>query len=251
MVSTAFRPAPVRPTSPPSYADQPAPEAAEVAPRRSATRRTTALVAELTVAPIVLFTLAVHVAGMRTAVLVPPTWMLIAVARRLARGHRVPGLLALGVVTSTSKAALPLLTGNLSLYLLQPTITSAALGLAFALSIPLGRPLAHRIVRDITGTDEATHHGRCSPFLVRATAVWAAVKLTNAAIGLWLYCTTSPASLVATRTACCWAVTALGAALIAALWQRSRHESPRRSVRRMPLALLAPVATPRACPLAA
>jgi hypothetical protein len=249
MVITALRPASDRPRSLPTAAPPPVAVATEAPSHRSATRRTTALVVELSVAPIVLFTLAVHVVGMGTAVLVPPAWLLIAVARRVAIGRRVPGLLAIGVVTATSKAALPLLTGNLSLYLLQPTITSAALGLAFALSIPLGRPLAHRIVRDITGSDESTDHGRCSPFLVRATAVWAGVKLTNAAIGVWLYCTTSPASLVATRTACCWAVTAVGAALIGALWQRSRHEPSARALPRVPRTRLAPV--PVACPLAA
>jgi hypothetical protein len=251
MVSTALRPATDQLTAPSPVLDHRTTDVAAAPPRRSATRRTTLLVLELSVAPIVLFTVVAQAVGMHAAVFVPPTWLMLAVGRRLAVGHRVPGLLALGVITATTKASIPLLTGNLALYLLQPTITSAALGLAFALSIPLGRPLAHRIVRDITGSDEATDHGRCSPFLVRATAVWAGVKLTNAAIGLWLYCTTSPESLVATRTACCWAVTAIGAALIAGLWQRSRPRSPARTRAFSPQALLGPSPTPLACPLAA
>jgi hypothetical protein len=220
-------------------------------PPRATGRRTTALVLELTVAPLVLFTVAVRVVGMDVAVLLPPAWSLLGVVRRLVRGRRVPGLLALAAATSMTKAALAVVTGNVALYLLQPTITSALVGTVFALSIPLRRPLAHRIVGDLTGCDDAAD-ARRSRFLSQATGLWAVVKLTNAAIGAWLYCTMSHAAYVPARTACTWTVTALGAALIAAWWQRSRAATPAPAAPRPALALLpAPAPAPLACAVAA
>jgi hypothetical protein len=228
MVRTALRPSP--PPSPP----------------RATGHRTTALVLELTVAPLVLFTVAVQLVGMDVAVLAPPAWSLVGVVRRLLRGRRVPGLLALGAATATTKAVLAVVTGNVALYLLQPTITSALVGTVFALSIPLRRPLAHRIVADLTGSDDVGDDRR-SRFLSQATGLWAAVKLTNAAIGAWLYCTMSQAAYVPARTACTWTVTAVGAALIAAWWQRSRTPVRAGRAARPPLAL---VATPAPLPCA-
>lgn len=185
-------------------------------------RRALATVAELTVAPLVLFTIAAQLVGVRDAVVVPALWAWVALGRRVLAGRQVPGLVGISVLTSTAKALGVLLSGNVTVYLLQPTATSAALGVALAASVVTGRPLVHRIVSDVVALPEGPDAAGAS-FMAHATILWSSVKLANAGIGLWLYATTSGASLVPTRTAATWVVSGLGAAATGLLWRRSQR----------------------------
>ena len=87
-------------------------------------------------------------------------------------------------------------------------------GAVFLVSVPAGRPLAHRLAGDFCPLPDAFMG---SPpvrrFFARITVLWAFVQLTNAAVSLWLLATQSVETYVFARTVLSWVLT--GGAVVA------------------------------------
>jgi hypothetical protein len=158
-------------------------------------------VVEGKIVPLVLFVGCLQFVGVTTAVLVALAWSLMSVARRLLVGKSVPGLLMLTTVALVAKSVTAIATGSLFVYFLQPTATTALVGLAFLISVPLGRPLAERLAHDLCPFDEATRaHPVLRQFFARVSLWWAVTSMINFAITLWLLLTQSPTTFVLVKS---------------------------------------------------
>ncbi len=151
--------------------------------------------------PVLLFVGFLRVAGTLGALLVALGWSLVTVAYRVARRQRVPGLVVLSAVGLTARTIAAVATGSLVVYFLQPTITTALVGLVFLGSVPAGKPLAERLAHDfVPFVRETAEHPHLRRFFARVSLLWAATSLANAAITLWLLLTQSATTFVLVKS---------------------------------------------------
>lgn len=151
--------------------------------------------------PLALFVGFLELAGTMWALLIALTWSLGAVGYRRATGSRIPGLIVLSTVTLAARTIAALATGSMVIYFLQPTITTVFVGLAFLVSVPMGKPLAQRLAYDILPFDEATQsHPQVKQFFVRLSLIWSVMSLVNASITVWLLLTQSTTTFVLVKS---------------------------------------------------
>ncbi len=154
---------------------------------RSVLTRAVPSLVEAKLVPLVLFLGGYRLAGVAAALVAALAWSIAVLVRRVVLGRRVPGLIVLGLVGLVGKTVVALLSGSLALYFLQPTLTTALVGCAFAASVATGRPLAERLVHDVWPIDERwSSHADVRRFFTRLSVLWAATSLANAAVTVWL-----------------------------------------------------------------
>jgi intracellular septation protein A len=151
--------------------------------------------------PLALFIGFLELVGTLSALLVALAWSLGAIAYRRVTSRRVPGLIVLSAVALLARTIAAIATGSMVVYFLQPTISTALVGLAFMVSIPLGSPLAQRLADDVFPFDEATKaHPLVRQFFLRLSAIWSITSLVNAAITVWLLLTQSTTTFVLVKS---------------------------------------------------
>jgi hypothetical protein len=144
-------------------------------------------IVEGTIIPVGLFLVMLRVLGVWGAMVVGLGWSYTAVARRVAVGRPVPGIIILGAVTLTARSLLAVATGSVFVYFLQPTLGTALVAGTFLVSVPLRRPLAQRLATDfcpIPAHFMANLHVR--QFFLRISLLWALTGFVNVALALWL-----------------------------------------------------------------
>ena len=185
--------------------------------------------------PLAIFYLALWLVGVWGALIGALAWSYAALAVRLILGKRVPGLLLLGTAAITVRTLISFLTGSVFVYFLQPTLGTVAIGLAFLLSVPVGRPLAERLAGDFVPLPHAlASHPVARKVFLRITLLWAFVLLSNAAVTLWFLLTEPVGVFVMAKTAST-AVFTVGAVALSSFWFRGtlrRHGllAPKRPV---------------------
>ncbi|WP_324503298.1 VC0807 family protein [Nocardioides sp.] len=158
-------------------------------------------VVEGKIVPIVVFLVLLQLFGTTPALLGALAWSLLALGRRSLKRQRITGLLVLTTVGLTARTVAALLTGSLLVYFLQPTVTTALVGLAFVASVALGRPLAEKLVLDLCPIDEETRaHPALRRFFQHVTLWWAFTSAVNFAITLWLLLSHSPTTFVLVKS---------------------------------------------------
>ncbi|MFW2380907.1 MAG: VC0807 family protein [Acidimicrobiales bacterium] len=175
--------------------------------------------------PLVLFLGFLDLLGTTGALLAALGWSIAVVVYRLSTGSPVPGLVVLSTIGLAAKTALALATGSLVVYFLQPTITTALVGLAFLASVPLKRPLAEKLAHDFCPFDADTaEHPMLRLFFLRLSLLWAFTSLVNAGFTLWLLLTQEVTTFVLIKsfTGPTFTAATLG---IAVLWFRRRMKS--------------------------
>jgi intracellular septation protein A len=151
--------------------------------------------------PLALFVGFLELLGTMSALLVALAWSLGATLYRYATKRKVSGLLVLGSIALTARTIAALLTGSMMVYFLQPTISTALVGLAFVISVPLGSPLAQRLADDVFPFDAETKaHPLVRQFFVRLSLLWSATSLVNASITVWLLVTQSTTTFVLVKS---------------------------------------------------
>ena len=171
--------------------------------------------------PLALFVGMLQLLGDVWALLVTLAWAIGTIACRSVLGRRVPGLLVLSAVALTARTIAAIATGSMFVYFLQPTITTAFVGVAFIVSVPLGAPLAQRLAFDVIPFDQATKdHPLVREFFTRMSIVWAATSLTNAAVTVWLLTSSSTTTFVLLKSVLGPATAAVTIGLML-LWLRS------------------------------
>ena len=147
--------------------------------------------------PVVLFLGFLRWAGPTPALIAALGWSVAVIGHRLATRQRVPGLVLVSTIGLVAKTILALATGSLVVYFLQPTISTALVGVAFAVSLVLGRPLAARLAHDFCPFEPDTaEHPMLALFFGRLSALWAVTSLLNAGLTLWLLLTQSITTFV-------------------------------------------------------
>ncbi|MFT7598033.1 MAG: hypothetical protein ACI8TP_000954 [Acidimicrobiales bacterium] len=180
------------------------------------------MVLEGKVIPLVVFVGALQLIGVTGGLLAALAWSLTAVLFRLATGRAVSGLLIIGTLGLAARTTLALATGSLVVYFLQPTLSTALVGIAFLVSIPMGRPLAARLAHDFCPFDDETaDHPMLKLFFLRLSTLWAITSLLNAGLTLWLMLTQPITTFVVIKSFLGPSFTAATLA-IAVLWFRSK-----------------------------
>lgn len=157
---------------------------------RSVLARAVPSLIEAKLVPLALFLGCYRFWGVAAALVTGLAWSVGVIVRRVLLGRRVSGLVVLGLVGLAGKTMVALLSGSLALYFLQPTLTTALVGCAFAVSVAAGRPLAERLVHDLWPLDEQwASHVELRRFFTRLSLLWAVTSLANAAITVWLLLT--------------------------------------------------------------
>jgi hypothetical protein len=135
----------------------------------------------------VLFLVCFRTWGTGIALVAGLAWAALTITYRRVRGHRLPGLVLLGLAGLAGKTIVALATGSVLLYFLQPTVTTAIVGLLFLASALMNRPLAERLVHDIWPLDPYwASHAVLRQFFSRLSVLWALTSIANAAMTLWL-----------------------------------------------------------------
>ena len=176
---------------------------------------------EATIAPLALFYGVFSGVGMRWAVIASLAWSYGAIARRLIRRERIPGILVMAAGLFTVRTVLALATGSVFVYFLQPTLGTFLVAGMFLLSVRFGRPLAERLAHDFCPLPESLlGNGGVKRFFLRISLLWALVYLVNGVMTLMLLLTSSLGTFLVLRTATSTALTvcAIGTSF---LWFRS------------------------------
>lgn len=151
--------------------------------------------------PLAVFLAFLEFVGESGAVLAALAWTLGCIGFRIKRGQRVPGLVVLAAIGLTARSVIAIVSGSMFAYLLQPTVSTAFVAVALAVSVVVGQPLAARLAHDLCPFDEHTsNHPHVRSFFTRLTVLWAVTSSVNAAITLWLLLTQSTATFVLVKS---------------------------------------------------
>lgn len=151
--------------------------------------------------PVVLFVVLLQAAGSTPALVGSLAFSVGALARRHLRREQITGILILTTVGLLARTVAGLATGSLLVYFLQPTITTALVGLTFAGSVIVGRPLAERLMADICPVDDQTRdHPHLRRFLSHLSLWWAFTSAINFSITLWVLLNHSPTTFVLVKS---------------------------------------------------
>ncbi|HSR45512.1 MAG TPA: VC0807 family protein [Acidimicrobiia bacterium] len=183
-------------------------------------------VLEGVIIPLALFYAFLWQSGVWGAITVALIWSWGAVAYRLAKRQRVPGILMLGALGMTVRTVLAVSTQSVFFYFLQPTLGTVVVAGAFLLSVPAGRPLAARLAEDFLPMPDAfREHPAVRRYFLRITLLWALVQLANAALAFWLLISQPVPVFLAAKTAGSLVLTGAAIAVSTVVFFRSmrRH----------------------------
>lgn len=158
-------------------------------------------VVEGKVLPVALFIGLLQVSGSTSALIGTLAFAFAALARRRLRSEEITGILILTTVGLLARTVAALATGSLIIYFLQPTITTALVGLTFVGSVIIGKPLAERLMADVCPVDEETRsHPHLRRFLSHLSLWWAFTSGVNFSITLWVLLNHSPTTFVLVKS---------------------------------------------------
>jgi hypothetical protein len=153
------------------------------------------------VIPVLLFIGLLELAGTVPALLGALGFSLAALLRRMLRRQPGSGLLVLTTVGLLARTVAALATGSLVIYFLQPTVSTALVGLAFLGSVLLGRPLAERLMVDVCPmADETRAHPHLRRFLSHLSLWWAFTSAVNFGVTLWVLLNESATTFVLVKS---------------------------------------------------
>lgn len=151
--------------------------------------------------PLVLFLGFLKVAGTTGALLTALLWSLGSIAYRVSTNRNVPALVVVSAIGLSVRTFLAFATGSMVVYFLQPTLSTTIMGLAFLVSVPMGRPLAERLAADFCPFEpETAAHPMLRVFFVRLSLLWSVTSLINGAITLWMLFTQSTTTFVLVKS---------------------------------------------------
>jgi hypothetical protein len=139
------------------------------------------------IAPVAVFYAALMLLGLNGALVAAVAWVYGGIIYRYVRGHPVSGMLMLAAVGVTVRAALAAATQSAVIYFLQPTLGTLCVSLAFLASVPLGKPLAMKLAKDMAPIPDAFYkHDRVHRFFLKISLLWSGVLLANVGVSLWM-----------------------------------------------------------------
>lgn len=193
---------------------------------RSLARQGGRTLLENTLAPLVVFYVALVTLGHTWAFVSALALCYLTVAVRLVLRKGVPAMLLLGVVLMTARAAIALATGSIFLYFLQPSLGNFAIGALFLTTVALGRPLVARLAREFCGIpDEVVTHHRLRTFFRQVSLIWAGVFCVNGAVAIWMLVSVPIGQYIVFSTSSSTGVILLGIGTSLWLFRRSMRRA--------------------------
>lgn len=169
---------------------------------------------EATLIPTVIFYAMIGPLGLMWALVAVAGWTFGSVLRRVARGHRVPGLLVLACFGITVRTGMFVWSGNVVVYFAQPVLRTILTAMAFALSAVVGRPIIARFADDFCPLDpDVRSRPAITRLFSRLTYQWAGVNAALGVVGLALLWTVSTTTFVGATTVATWVITTTGVCL--------------------------------------
>jgi hypothetical protein len=210
---------------------------------------------EATLMPLGLFYLFLALVDLHGAILASLVWSYGALARRLVRRERIPGLLLLGSVGLTFRTLVAIFNGSVFFYFLQPSLTAVAIGGIFLFSIPAGCPLAERLVGDLFPLPPALMaRPAIRRVFIRITLLWSFANVLNAVLTIGLLLSQPVAVFVVAKTVMSMSLTGCALAVSARWFLRTARQPVFAAVSETDVAdmpALVVMAAPRVMPVAA
>lgn len=142
---------------------------------------------EGTVWPFVVFYVFLWTTNVWGALLAALAYSYAGVTRRLLRGQRVSGLLALTTITLTIRTILGLASGSVVVYFLQPSLAKAALAVGLLLSLRGREPMLVKLARDFVPLSDDVMSRPCvRRFFTHATVLWVVLLLVHSALATYV-----------------------------------------------------------------
>ncbi|MEO3814373.1 VC0807 family protein [Sphaerisporangium sp. B11E5] len=174
-------------------------------------------VLEAMILPVAVFYVGLLLAGVTGGLVMAVVWVYGSAALRLARRETVPGTVLLAMLAITARVALALVTGDLVVYFLQPTLGVFCAGFAFLTTAGARRPLIERVTTDLVPLPgHLVGHPRMRRLFVQLSLLWGAAQFLNGTLSLWLLFSAPIQTYLIVRTAAV-AVLMLVAALVTLL----------------------------------
>jgi uncharacterized membrane protein len=171
-------------------------------------RRSLPHLLEATVIPSVLFYVLVVTIGPGVAMVGVLCWTYTAVARRLARGRAIPGILMLATIGLSVRTLVGLVSGSTFAYFIQPVATTVVLAAVFVGSVLIGRPVIARFASDYCDlAPEVSSRPRVVRLFRGLTLLWAGVHIMTAAATFGMLVSLPTATFVALKTIACLSIT--------------------------------------------
>ncbi|GGL00977.1 hypothetical protein Sme01_41040 [Sphaerisporangium melleum] len=163
--------------------------------------------------PVAVFYAGLLLAGVHGGLVMAVAWVYGGVALRLVRRQKVPGTVLLAMLAITVRAALALITGDVVIYFLQPTLGVFAASLAFLATAATPRPLIQRVTTDLVPLpDHLVRHPVMRRFFVHLSLLWGTVQFVNGSLSLWLLFSESIETYLIVRTSAVAVLMVLAAA---------------------------------------
>jgi uncharacterized membrane protein len=179
---------------------------------------------ENTVAPLVVFYVALVTLGHTWAFASALGLCYLTLAVRVIRRKPIPAMLLVGVVLMTARAVIALATGSIFLYFLQPSLGNFAIGALFLGTVAIGRPLVARLAGEFCGFPaEMVGHHRLRSFFRQVSLIWAAVFCVNGAVAIWMLVSVPIGQYLVISTSSSTGVILLGIGVSLWLFRRSVH----------------------------
>lgn len=174
------------------------------------------------IGPMVVFYVILIFFGFRGALFAAVAWSCLAAGRRVARRERLPAFLLLGLVLLAARTLIAYTTGSAFLYFLQPTLGTFLVGLLFAASALVRRPLIERLASEFCPLDgELMARPFMRRFFLQLSLLWGAVMTVNAGLVLFLLVESSLRAFVVERTIVSYTLTFAGILVSTAWFVRS------------------------------
>ncbi|MFC4530800.1 VC0807 family protein [Sphaerisporangium dianthi] len=163
--------------------------------------------------PVAVFYAGMLVAGVKGGLAMAVAWVYGGAALRLVKRQKVPGTVLLAMLAITVRAVLALVTGDVVIYFLQPTLGVFCASLAFLSTAAAPRPLIQRVTTDLVPLpDHLVHHPVMRRFFVHLSLLWGMVQLVNGTLSLWLLFSESIETYLIVRTSAVAVLMVLAAA---------------------------------------
>jgi intracellular septation protein A len=182
---------------------------------------------EGSIAPFVVFVVALQLAGMSAALIAALVCAYGAYGWRVMTDRRVSGMLMVSMAMLTIKTIVAAATGSLTVYFVPPVITAGATAAVFLGSAAMGRPLAWKIANDFWQMpDEAIDDPRVQRLFVRMSLMFGAVYITKGALTAWMLLTMPMEHFVVARGVITLSMMATSA-VVAMVWARAEFSRMR------------------------
>jgi len=176
---------------------------------RALARQALPRIAEATLVPLLLFYAAFWTVGIAGALAGALAWSYGLLLHRMLTGRRVPAMVLMAAVALTVRTVIALVSGSLLAYFAAPVLGTLIVAGVFAVSVPLGQPLAQRLVGELgILPPELIENSVVQAHLRRVTLFWAIENVINAGVTVLLLLTQPLPVFMAVKTVVGWAMAA-------------------------------------------